>query len=293
MLTGRLVPFTTTQVYPIATAVTRILSIKLNVPVDPARFEFHDGSSPKEARAASAENANSSPVAPPKPGPGGPETPSKVTADATRLKTFELVWQKVNDSYWDKTFNGVDWKGVHDKYLPLVKAADKQDQFYSLLTQMLGELHVSHFRIIPPEEAAGLHTSAEDLKNGVLGLDLRWLDGQLVVFDVDKDYPAYASGIRPGFVISKIEGKTPDEIFTEHRAKNPGFEVKEEFVRVRAAQRLLGGKPDTTVKIEVLNERDQPMKLEIKRKAHPQNPLEFESKRINSKIGCQDQHFLR
>src|SRR5689334_12604336 len=78
---------------------------------------------------------------------------SPATAEAAaelRRKTFETVWQTINDKHFDPNFNGVDWKGVHTKYAPLVEAVKNDAELYGVLTNMLGELKESHFAIIPP-----------------------------------------------------------------------------------------------------------------------------------------------
>ena len=46
-------------------------------------------------------------------------TPAQARIENTsqiRQKTFEKVWQIVNDNFWDPTFGGVDWKAIRAKY---------------------------------------------------------------------------------------------------------------------------------------------------------------------------------
>lgn len=66
------------------------------------------------------------------------------------LNTFETVWQKVNESFFDPAFGGLDWKSVHDRYRPLIAAAEKDEEFYNLANRMLWELKVSHANLVPP-----------------------------------------------------------------------------------------------------------------------------------------------
>lgn len=269
--------FTTTTINPQVTVVQRIKSVKHNIPVDPSLFEFKDDSGkPETAKPANGEGA------PPLPAAAPPE--EEIIPEANRLEAFELIWNKVNDTYWDRTFNGIDWKAVHDKYAPLVKATSKSKEFHQLLSRMVGELKLSHFRVSGPENVVGFHTRAEDRKSGGIGVGLRWLDGQLVVVDIEKDYPAYEAGIRKGFVITKIDGRTPEEIYQESRKKG-GFELREGLARVRAVGELLAGKLDVPVKLEVLNEQDKPLQLEVKRKIGRLLQLEFESKKLDGNVG--------
>ena len=65
---------------------------------------------------------------------------------------FETVWQTVNDRYFDPSFGGLDWAEVHDRYKPLIAAAESDEEFYKLLNQMLFELNVSHVGAVPPDD---------------------------------------------------------------------------------------------------------------------------------------------
>src|SRR5260221_8115349 len=66
------------------------------------------------------------------------------TSPEVRAKTFEKVWSTVNERFYDPTFGGVDWKAVHDKYLPIVSAAKSDGDFYDSVREMLALLKVSH-----------------------------------------------------------------------------------------------------------------------------------------------------
>jgi len=98
------------------------------------------------------------------------------------LKTFESVWKKVNKTYYDPTFGGLNWKDVHDRYLPLITAAENDEEFYRLVNKMLWELKVSHNNIVPP----GSFALYEPLvfAEGRAGLDIRLLNGTAVIISV-------------------------------------------------------------------------------------------------------------
>lgn len=213
--------------------------------------------------------------------------PADPIEEKMRLDTFELVWKTVDDTYWDQTFGGVNWKAIHDKYLPRAMESVTSEEFHRLMNQMVGELDRSHFRVIPPDRVANLNTRAADLQNGAVGLGLKWLEGQLVVNELRKDFPAEAAGIRKGYAIRLINGKTPDELLAANDLKNPGFQLREALRRVRAAAEEMGGKPGEKVSLEVLNEKDEVVKLDLIRKAVPLNAssLEFESRILDGNIG--------
>jgi carboxyl-terminal processing protease len=170
---------------------------------------------------------------------------------AKRRESFELVWQTVNNTFYDANFNGVNWKAAHDRYAPLVARANNDEELYSLLQQMINEPHQSHFFIVPPRsipklstddaeddksdsEEGGKHEAsaptqldrirrrlAERLSTGI-GIDLRVLDGAAVITRVEPGSPAARAGLRSGFVIKNVNGKPFSQTIAEIE-QNPVF----------------------------------------------------------------------
>ena len=278
---GRMVAFATTIVNQQVTVKVRIVSIKYNPPVDASKFAFQDDTKmpvgsegmqgPVSRGASAAVKSDESAILP----------------EDLRLETFEVVWNKVNDTYWDRTFGGVNWKAVHDKYLPLVKATSQSDAYHQLLNKMLGELGRSHFAVASPSHTLGLHSSKAELKRSTTGLSLRWVDAQLVVYDVGEDSSSWAAGLRKGFVITKITGKTVEDIYADYRRDKTGFQYREEYARVTSAMAELGKtKAGTPVKVEALNGKDTPITLEIiPRETVLISSLRFQHKHVTPDIG--------
>ncbi|MGA9383130.1 MAG: hypothetical protein WBV73_30575, partial [Phormidium sp.] len=63
---------------------------------------------------------------------------------ATQSKTFNAVWETVNNNFYDPKFNGVDWKGIQSKYAPQISKTQTTDEAAIIINQMLGELNTSH-----------------------------------------------------------------------------------------------------------------------------------------------------
>lgn len=131
------------------------------------------------------------------------------------LSTFEFVWKKVNDSFYDSTFCGFSWKDAHDRYLPKVTAIENDQDFYKLVNSMLWELKVSHTNLIPPGNLA----FSEPLvcSEGSPGFDVRLIDGNAVITSVKQGSPAGEAGLRPGYLISAIDEIPIEEIIKETR----------------------------------------------------------------------------
>lgn len=120
------------------------------------------------------------------------------------LDCFEIVWQTVNDKYFDSTFGGLDWNEVHDCYRPQVAAVEDEKTFYELVNKMLLELNVSHIGVVPPDQKDQLDPilSAE----GSIGIDLRLLGEETVITAVEPESPGEQAGLRPGCVVQEMNG---------------------------------------------------------------------------------------
>ena len=57
---------------------------------------------------------------------------------------FREAWRLQRDNFWTADLSGVDWQGVHDRYLPLVERVATRREFSDLMWEMQGELGTSH-----------------------------------------------------------------------------------------------------------------------------------------------------
>ncbi len=55
------------------------------------------------------------------------------TTKYRNMHSFETVWQTVNQTHYDPTFGGVDWKAVHDQYKPQIAAAENKEESFLVL----------------------------------------------------------------------------------------------------------------------------------------------------------------
>ncbi|HKC63330.1 MAG TPA: hypothetical protein VKB86_06820, partial [Pyrinomonadaceae bacterium] len=137
-------------------------------------------------------------------------TTAREATPELRRETFEIVWRTVKEKHFDPKLNGVDWDKVHDVYAPRVNSVKNDEEFYKLLQEMLSELHQSHFVVLPPE-----YTHKPESKDEVeadLGLSIRMIDDEAVIWRVLPASTAARAGLRPGFVIKEIDGQTVQQI---------------------------------------------------------------------------------
>ncbi len=233
--------------------------------------------------------------------PGASPTPTEVTPEPTvtaaqmeeYLDIFELVWQTVNETYFDPTFGGLDWNEVRERYRPQIAAAQDGEEFYVTINKMLFELNVSHIGLIPPGEEEGLEPvlSAE----GSVGMDIRLLDGDAVVVSRRPGSPAAQAGLRPGFVMQRVNGKTVEQWADEVVLIPPLHERNERKRLTAKLQEQFYGPLDTTVELVYLDAQDEAHEIIIERAERdgkvdlgaglPPFYVEFESRRLDQDIG--------
>jgi C-terminal processing protease CtpA/Prc len=117
-------------------------------------------------------------------------------------KTFDAVWNTVNNKFYDPTFGGVDWVAVRKKYEPQIEAVRSDTEFRDLLNRMLSEIKISHLSILDLENLDKLLARAEVTR----GLTLRDLDNQVVVTRIVEASSAATRGVQPGFIVKSIDG---------------------------------------------------------------------------------------
>lgn len=81
-------------------------------------------------------------------------TPLLPTLSQPQDKVFAQVWQTVNNNFYDAKFNGVDWKAMREKYKPQAERAKSNQEFATIINQMLSELRASHTRYYTQDEPA-------------------------------------------------------------------------------------------------------------------------------------------
>ncbi len=214
-----------------------------------------------------------------------------------RRESFEIVWRTVKEKHFDPTLGGVDWDAARRKYEPRAASVKNDGELHRLLNEMLGELRQSHFAVIPPE--AMLEDGSLGATTGGIGIDLRVVDDLAIITRVAPGSAAARAGLRPGFVVKKIDGVATDELRKEIAARLGQRDLPASFKRYVVAQvwlRRIGGRPGAPVKLQYLDERDQTREATIEREKLagelsqpfgylPPVRTEFETKRLVGGLG--------
>ena len=191
------------------------------------------------------------------------------------IDSFEQVWKTVRDKHWDPKLNGVDWQGVHDELRPKVETAATMDSAREVMSDMLHRLKQSHFGIVPGEAYRELDQTGGAAKSGPSegdpGIDLRVVEGHVLVTFATPESPAAARGVTPGWEILRIAGKDVASGLGKVR-EAMGQSTLIELVETRSLAAPLEGPLDKTVEVEFLDGQDKKVTLQLAR-AGPRGTL--------------------
>jgi carboxyl-terminal processing protease len=260
--------------------------------------------------------------------PAAPIASPSVQSDLSkRQEAFQIVWQTVNELFYDPKFGGVDWAEVRDRYQPQMAKAGSDREFHLLLQQMLNELHQSHFIVVPREAIPKIRVGKkhlgremEDADESItedlepeepldslsykltdrlltgIGIDVRVLGGSAVVTRVEPGSSAARAGLRPGFVIKKVDSRSLDSVISEiERHPQWGAIIRPELPVFLVAG-FINGEENSPVRLGYLDARNRLRTIRINRERLkgemspaignlPAMYVEFETKRLAGGVG--------
>lgn len=85
---------------------------------------------------------------------------------------FDETWWMEKEFFYDPKLHGLDWKGVYQRYLPLLAHVQRREDLNDLMVDMIGELQVGHNRV-----GGGDVLTEPKVAIGLLGADFSFEGG--------------------------------------------------------------------------------------------------------------------
>ena len=127
---------------------------------------------------------------------------------------FTDAWRMERDYFYDKNMHGVDWKAMHDKYLPLVDRVTTRIELSDLIGRFVGELSALHTSVRGGDVRSDNKNIVVASLGGIFSRD-EAMGGYKIdyIYKTDPDYPEHRSplddpylDIRGGDVITSVNG---------------------------------------------------------------------------------------
>jgi C-terminal processing protease CtpA/Prc len=174
-----------------------------------------------------------------------------------RLLGAFRYWNAINYFYPYKSLMGEDWNAVLAWAIPKFENARDSLQYAMATSELVSRIHDSHgtvqgsalpayFGIAPP------------------GLKVRYVEGKVVVTEVDGDSATRASGARLGDVVVRVDGQA----VTERRARMAPYLASStpQALDARVAQRILNGADNSTAVLTVVGADGREREVRVPRR---------------------------
>lgn len=199
----------------------------------------------------------------------GASAPSVLRAQApAAAETFDAVWNIVRTNNFDPNFDAAKWDRARAELRPRAVAANTPGELRAVLADLLSRLGLSHFAVIPASPDAPGERS--DL-TGEPGFEVRLIDRQLVITNIEPKGPADVAGVRPGWIVQSVGGAPVGSIVNAIPANTP--DRLAQLGVWRAMLTRLRGPAGAPVQITFLDASNTPVTRSIARRAERGDPV--------------------
>ena len=130
------------------------------------------------------------------------DSPARQGARDVDVAAFDDVWTTIRDTFYDPTFDGLDWDGVRTTLRPKVLAAATPDDARVVIREMLATLKRSHFGLMSPATAADVVPTG----SYIVPAETRLIGNEVVVTRVREGSEAARAGLKAGQVLVQVDG---------------------------------------------------------------------------------------
>jgi carboxyl-terminal processing protease len=131
--------------------------------------------------------------------------PSAPHDSALAVATADSAWSRLATAYYDTTFRGNDWQAVRRELRTRAERSRSMPELRSAIEAMFARLGESHFALIPGDAVAGWNDAPDEGGAvGDVGIEVRLLDGDVVVSRVRAGSAAAQAGIRAGWLLQTL-----------------------------------------------------------------------------------------
>ena len=135
-----------------------------------------------------------------------------------RQQMFDHVWKRTASMFYISGYHGVNWQALKENYEPKLTSIGNDREFVELLSEMLGELNVSHCG------ARYRYSDSKGDQTAALGIfiDYNYTGEGMKIAEIIKNGPLDKDHIKvkAGMVIQKINGKTISSRFDHAKYLN-------------------------------------------------------------------------
>ncbi|HET7230679.1 MAG TPA: S41 family peptidase [Longimicrobium sp.] len=182
-----------------------------------------------------------------------PRPPATPITPALAAETFDSAWASIDRTLWDTAVANGAWRRARAELRPRAASARTVEALRGVIDEALHRLPYSHFDLIPGDVQQSL-SAGDAERTGDAGVDVRLVDGRIVVTRVDAGGPAAAAGVRPGWVVDAVGTTTARQLLAVvDRVPGTNEPRKRQLYAWMTASTALRGAPGSTVRVRFLD----------------------------------------
>lgn len=196
------------------------------------------------------------------------------------VASLDSAWASIARTYYDTALVRGSWRTTYDS-LRAALATAGDDEVRRAIRALIAVPGKSHFALIPAgavprrDEAGGAAAGDGATGPGTIGIDVRFVDRELLVSKVEPGSSAERLGVRPGSAIVSIGKLSVDTIRARLAVAFPNDERQLRMLVAAFAKNQLAGNRGDTVKLTLRPARGRPITVAIPREEIPGRPTQF------------------
>ncbi|MHC4740461.1 MAG: S41 family peptidase [Planctomycetota bacterium] len=165
-------------------------------------------------------------------------------------ENFEILVQAVDQHYSFFVHKDIDWEVICKDYRKKLKYARTSRDFYRLVYQFVRRLEDSHSRLENYKATSEIPPYAPPIS-------FRRIGNKPVVVDVWKQSRAYREGVRPGWILRRINDKTAGQ-HLRLLQNRISVSSSQRNLEEKATRMILCGKRDSWIELDFLTTEQRP-----------------------------------
>lgn len=171
-------------------------------------------------------------------------SPKRTLSKAARIENFNILAEAIDRHYSFFTHKRIDWGVVVERYRPWVEDTETAGEFYNLMSEFVAELGDFHSSLCNYHDAPSLGRYRPPMAT-------RRIEGKLVVTAADRNSLVWKRGLRPGSVITRVDGKSVEEKIEEIAPLMRVYSSRRAFIE-QAYRSIIRGEQGTKVRLTFL-----------------------------------------
>lgn len=173
------------------------------------------------------------------------------------IASFDSAWAAVARTYWDTAFIASRWRPAHDSIRRALGADSDAAAVRAAIRALIAVPRQSHFVLLPAAATptSGAAGPSDDSRPGTVGLDVRAIGQDVVVWRVVPGGAAARAGIRAGDVIRQLDTLAVGRIRSTLHEAMPNDAAKADALVTTFIKARLGGNVGDTLRLTLADRR--------------------------------------